>query len=1048
MAPKQENWEVTLSRDWAKYDIWNRAIAQSVFQKSVAGRPVYLNVDPDAFDILAREICINPEAKPDEELIEVVKETLSPPDSSEGTFGAHSQRAWNWSWEGGSEPPPCIALLTVFSLVAERMKQSEQFASSNYYDRLLQMLSINQSHRDAVVRDFGKLTPELWNTLNRWLEDSNGRYGLPTANAFDRRRYIGLPLSQALVRAQDRIKLPSLFGQCGLQPGQRISVRAMQELLEEWLPNSQVTPSLKRLWSKISNRERISEVACGELEGWDGTFASDTSPTGHVQQDNLFLAAESREFPYPEVELLLIARRSAQDSDWPVYLSSNKPGGIPSILEQVDEDICLEPIPGAEWASLEFSQAVSYSNLLIANLSLETKRNARAYTRRAKSLVLLQLHVADHLFIESRRAELLETYIILVVPRLFAAVRELLELNARQGFREFTHEQLRGLPPGWRAFTDVQLERIPSISNDDLRALKPIAKTHLALGDGLALPGMNVWHSARLPEIRIVTGQHDGSDQSSLKAIPLRYLDGTEPKDVQLSVVQGAGIISLSEHAAALREGDFRIVASSSPKNRTLATASIRIRSGSSPRRLETGEESQIGHCLLSNGFLNPFGRRPKELGHRSIQVHGACFQESADSPPFRPARDFPPVPHKPGTIIKSIEEHDLSPSYPDLEDPAEELPICLEREHHIWVCETRQGREPVYSACKDCGLEQWWEPPKRKRNLKKGFAGASPDDAAAITPHAPLRRIEENRHQPDLGLLLDALSYARCGPWRSFSGLATSLDDAPWFAREASRRLDALGHVEVAINERSVRPERWAIAPATVVVPEMGPAFLAGSRSARLIESVTQAADALEGEVVIVPQKDAPEVVELHNLSTDDLQLIVDDVAQIEGLSVGLSIHPATRIARLLPPLGTIREFLPELTITAPRFERLDLGSSRWLPTDRIDDEGAYRLLRKPLVYAVVPGREATDQRCVIADVRLAKYLAAKDASISLMGYDPWTSTLLTSMGAPLPSLFERAAVLCTGRLPTHRADDTLLYEGVPSSVAELIWQALYSND
>ena len=120
--------------------------------------------------------------------------------------------------------------------------------------------------------------PFLWNTLNRWLEEGNGRRGLPTAVAFDHRRFIGLPLSQALVRAQDRTKLPNLFAQFGLQPGQRISVQAMQQLLEDWLPRSQITQSLKRLWSKPTNRERVSEVVCAELEGWDGMLPNDLRP--------------------------------------------------------------------------------------------------------------------------------------------------------------------------------------------------------------------------------------------------------------------------------------------------------------------------------------------------------------------------------------------------------------------------------------------------------------------------------------------------------------------------------------------------------------------------------------------------------------------------------------------------------------------------------------------------------------------------------------------------------------------------------------------------
>ena len=48
----------------------------------------------------------------------------------------------------------------------------------------------------------------LWRELNRWLEEHDGEHGLPTANPLDRRVHIGYPLSQALIRENDRRLLP------------------------------------------------------------------------------------------------------------------------------------------------------------------------------------------------------------------------------------------------------------------------------------------------------------------------------------------------------------------------------------------------------------------------------------------------------------------------------------------------------------------------------------------------------------------------------------------------------------------------------------------------------------------------------------------------------------------------------------------------------------------------------------------------------------------------------------------------------------------------
>ena len=526
---------------WPRYDQWNRAIAQLVFGPELAGTPVYLNLEPDSFKRLANDLGFLRDENPEEELKLVVSNTLSVPGSPHGVFGAHVQRSREWEWKNADEPPPCIAILAVLSLVAESMRSTAKFAGSNYYGRLLEALNFDQEHKKAVERDFRQQTPLLWDTLNQWLEDSNGRKGVPTATAFDRRRYIGLPLSQALVRAQDRIKLPGLFAQCGMQPGQRISVRAMRELLEEWLPSSPVTRSLKRLWGRTANRERISEVVCAELEGWDGNTPSDARQTGNSERDNLFLAAQWRTFPPPEIELIVVARRLSRELDRSPVLSLPKNTGVHSASRRFTTEMRLKPIPGSEWSILDSVEENSVSAFLISNLALKDVVADRAYSRRARSLVLLKFSESENLYIEARRAELLETYIILAIQRLAVKVRSILQQTARDGFREFTHNTLLGVPPGWTVFSDVQLERTPSISSDDLRPLQPIARTHMALGNGLRLPGMHVWHAARLPEIRVATGMYDETNVASVDLVPLRFLDQSEPNVIPLAKIAGSG---------------------------------------------------------------------------------------------------------------------------------------------------------------------------------------------------------------------------------------------------------------------------------------------------------------------------------------------------------------------------------------------------------------------------------------------------------------------------------------------------------------------------
>ena len=1032
---------------WTRYEQLNCAIVEEVFGEGATGQPVYLDLEPDVLARIAECMGESAATEPDELLCEVVRATLPDPDDRDGLFSTHTAQVVLWGLEDNSKPPPCIGLLAVFSLVAERMKQTKEFAGSNYYGRLLEALNIDRKFHDRVGRDFRRETPLLWSALNRWLEDSNGRRGLPTAVAFDRRRFIGLPLSQALVRAQDRTKLPILFTQLGLQPGQRVSVQAMQELLSEWIPDSQVTQSLKRLWSKHPNRERISGVVCAELEGWDGALPNEFSLVEHKSEDHLLLAAELRAYPRAAIDLLLLVRYADRWAARSPILSADVSGAAMTALAPLGDAMRFERIPGTSWQSLEPGHLVSYPELLIANISLEVPVTSAKCARRARRLVLLKRHESEHLFIEARRAELLETYLILAASELTGSVREVLQSSARKGWRELNYKTLPGLPAGWSAFQNVQLERIATISTDDLTPLRPIARTHLALGGGLPLPGMNVWHSDLLPELRVVVDELNTSDVVCVRAVPSRYLDGTEPTDVSLGEVEGAGVVELSG-IPELRDGDFRIVVACPLTGQTVATAGLRVRSGSWPRRLEEGEDTRIGHVLLNESYLSPFARRVAE-DSQPTKILGALIETVTRAQRSKRAEARMPLPIQPGGVVEDVEEEGWDPTESSSERGAVDLPVCFTRAHHHWLCALRRGSEPVYSICKDCGREKWWDPPKRKRPSKAGARNAvTRDSTASSSRHRALPDVSESS-RADMNLVLDALSYARVGSWRSLHTVTARIDDAPWFAHEATRRLEALGHIQLEIEGRSLAPRRWAIAPPTVVSPESGPCFLAGRRSNRLVRAVADVVSGeLSGDVCVVPQPDGPDVIELHGLGSDELALLVDEINEYRGQELGLSIHPASQIAALLPPLSRVRMSLPELTTSASRIDRLDLDSGRWVPVDRMDHPGAYRLRSRPWVYAVVPTTDVGTRHTVVADVRLAKHLAARDASLALVGYDEPCRTLLASAGAPLPGLLERAAVLCSGRLPTRRSDGTLAYERVPREIAEAIWEACTIGD
>ena len=222
--------------NWDQYRKWNAAIAAEFFSSTSKNKLVYLDLDETALKRLGMSLELDT-SDARKALTNSVKETLDVERSSGSLFHPHLVVLTRWRREKLGVPPPCLGLLAFFASIAEEMRADETFASTNYYGRLGVALGIE--HTDDVKtlgRDFRSFSTVFWDALNSWLEDSEGKFGLPTAFAFDRRRFVSIPISQALVREKDRVRLvqcfdqlrtatrtaPSIFGYgaspCGLAP--------------------------------------------------------------------------------------------------------------------------------------------------------------------------------------------------------------------------------------------------------------------------------------------------------------------------------------------------------------------------------------------------------------------------------------------------------------------------------------------------------------------------------------------------------------------------------------------------------------------------------------------------------------------------------------------------------------------------------------------------------------------------------------------------------------------------------------------------------------
>ena len=78
--------------------------------------------------------------------------------------------------------------------------------------------------KDKIAGGYRSVAERFWKALNVLLTGLDGLRGLPTAYAL-RHRFVGLPMSQALIRKGDRDRLVGFFQAFGLPPAAQIGSR-------------------------------------------------------------------------------------------------------------------------------------------------------------------------------------------------------------------------------------------------------------------------------------------------------------------------------------------------------------------------------------------------------------------------------------------------------------------------------------------------------------------------------------------------------------------------------------------------------------------------------------------------------------------------------------------------------------------------------------------------------------------------------------------------------------------------------------------------------
>lgn len=987
---------------WDEYDSWNSVIADVVFPPLSLPVPVYLDLEDDTLAGIGHRMGVVPD-KVAGMLGEVCART-SWLDTAKA-FETHEVHFARWRSRGDYlTPPPILPLLSVFSLAAERMASGDGMSANNYYGRLAELLG---AKRDKIGPSYSSVAETFWGGLNLWLASLAGRRGLPTASSVGF-RYVGLAISQAIVREADRRRLERFFVDFDLAPRSDLPPSELVPLLDAWMSQlpCPATHHLANLWKKKSLQDRIAGVVATELAEWDGTESAATDDTR--PRSRAVLVLEVATFPRRLLRLM------------PLFFVPQADNARAASLRTADQPVEIMLVPSQSGA-MTFNDPglVDPTNLLEGRM-LVSDPVAGDITRSPKRLVVFRKDELSGRWIEARQVLMGDEVTVLVADGAMGKATSVLGEVARPGWT--TETDLTGLPQGWSMLSGLEIFSRPIQQvgeSNEFSALVPLTSTQLKLAGGMALPGAlrNRWHSRRAPEARAVTA----GVPFALRLVDLGPPDVTGVDELELGgwSDEGSGSVIVDLSTLELTDGDYAV--------EMLDAGSIvqvrkefALRSSDSPDLLQREPRDPIVHHM--GHPLAVLGADPRDArGPASSLVHDVTLpaEIATSTPAPRPWWDAARDEERRGTVRLARPEpgscfytghHRI------------ELGMAMLDQHFRPVEPTTPGR------CSQCGLEKRYSSSyyknARKFERQQRTANRRRVDTQTLPPVPP--RAKNDRWD----VALDCLRYAGGGSIASLERVARQIEPSRVFLHEFVITLEALGHIEVLRSSESLEAVSWEISP-SVIIDVGRERVLTGDWSGRTCRYVLDRCRQHGRCTSEDPQPGGPKVISTDATNEELLEWL--DVSDV--LVAG---RAGLKLANSLPALSKVLSALPRRPVPAVlNVQWFDPRHAAWRNAADLGSAGAYRVGRYTSTYFLRATIDVENGEAAVGDAYLAKHAASVLLSKrALLAYHPPSRELIVPLGANLPGMYQRAAVLDSG-LPPLRRRGYLIYRGVSPEVA-----------
>lgn len=993
----------------------DEALAEILFSDSQAGRPVYVIPDEEAMAALAERLEI-PASQAPRLLRRAAKKQIGIEDARSRPF-ARIVRESQATRETALDIPAGLATLAVLALAADSMHAEGGMAAHNYYGRLHTFLATPDDRKLAVENGYRDHGEALWDGLNSWLEAWEGERGIPTAYVVGTMQYVGLALSQALVRRGDREKLPALFVDEGLPPGYRMVAADMEVTLDAWMQRHPplFSHTLRSLWTNPAARERIAGVACLELESWDGSGLDNVRPGTRHLDGHARLVAKLRRFPRTALgfDLSLPARGSEVRATVSIETTSG-PVGV------------VFRAAAAGTMRLDDPTAIDVESLLTDDLHI-TGEGDQVFRRHPRRVVPFRYDELQQAFIEVETAQLGETTLVLAADGLNARVVALLDKVARRGWTELP-TGTPGLPGGWSAFRDVQILARPNGAiHLDLYPLLPRASVSLILPGGLVLPGLlRKWSSLAPPEVHAVS---PGAD-----SLVVEVHRGTRMGDpvVSEAFTGGVAVLDLRDHD--LGDGEYLITVTVDGAKRPSATALLRLRSGNSPelRRLTSGLVYRpAAGDLWPVSAVSPEGDE---------QVDGARISMASRARPKGIER-LDPMPPASARVRSVRADRKRAPLRVGLGLGSDS---CMRTGMHRMAIPPALDGVPltrsVEGVCETCGLmKRYPTSPAAATAKKKRLASKKPPPTLDLGQVPVIRAVDAGSWEP----AFDALCHVGRGNAGAISRVLSQLDGSSLAVDALLRGLEALGHIDVKRSPLTLEAMEWEVTPPTFVQLAPDRWWLVGSRSSPNLAHLTELVEYCGGAVAVATDQQVPrwEVTLAPERMHEVVDLLREDWPELETAQ-----DAARRLAETLPPLSEVARSLPRIPVPGlTSIEAWDPAGASWLPATSMEAIGAFRLTQHGSTYVVRDEQDLRDGTVTRANVQLAKHVASLWAMDPLAGYHESSRSVVVPLGADLPGLYGRALTLSSGFLPVPLEKARMLqYKAVDADLAAIVHHRL----